>query len=110
MRLDYRCLVDREQIARARRRAQALDALEFERILEADGWHADEAVFRSLADEDTQLLRRAEFAPPRPDEETREDLEEEIARLEGELAECRQLQQAYERYLEALDRATPPAS
>lgn len=107
--------MDREEIARIRRRQQALDSLGFERdreqalaeqldetIAEAEGWRADETAFGRMDREDVDALRQADFEAARPDDEERVGLEEEIDRLAQELAECRRLQRAYERYLEAL--------
>lgn len=130
--------MDREAIARARRRKQAEEHLAEqrereaalrneleERIAEADGPALDERVFASLSPEEAKLVRDGlagvvDDAPPPEesfwgDEEEpwedqsadpdslRADLEEEIARLQGELEACRARQQAYERYLQALD-------
>ena len=138
---DDNAAVDREAIARARRRVQveehladererevALRETLEERIVEADGPALDEGVFASLSPEEAQLVRNALtgvvlVAEPPPEgsesfwgdaEEPLEDqsadpdslraeLEEEIARLQGELEACRARQQAYERYLQALD-------
>jgi hypothetical protein len=73
---DYLCEVDREAMARAQRRRQALDALEFERargealreqletvIGETDGAALDEAIFASMAPEDVAVVREALYGP-----------------------------------------------
>lgn len=117
----YLCSVDREEIARTRRRQQALDSLGFERdreqalaeqldetIAEAEGWRADEMAFGRMDREDVDALRRADFEAARPGDEEREGLEQEVDRLGQELAECRRLQRAYERYLEALGQPQGP--
>jgi hypothetical protein len=129
--------VDREAIARAQRRQQAGDALEFEReraaglqeqidalIVELEGSRVDEEAFAAMSPEDAELARSI-LAPaeepaddadddqwlifgddaPEAEEEAdpRTEAEEEIARLEGEIAESRRRQEALERYIEALD-------
>jgi len=123
--------VDRESIAEAGRRRQALEALEFERargaalrerleaiVVELHGGAVDEAVFARMAPEDVELVRPAlqadEPAPPETaeDEVELEDpaaeqstwLEEEIVRLQEELAASSRLEHAFERYLDALGR------
>lgn len=125
--LDYLGAVDREAITRAERRRQALEALDFERarsaalherlesvVTELDGPALDEAVFARLAPEDVAIVRPAlqsdEDEPVDPLELELEDsraertawLEEEIARLEEEIASSGQRQLAFERYLEVL--------
>jgi len=70
--LDYLCRVDLEAIARAQRRRQALEALEFERSREAalrdeleeligelEGPRIDEATFARMTEEDVELVRAA---------------------------------------------------
>jgi hypothetical protein len=121
--------VDREALARAGRRRQALEGLESERereealreeledrVAEADGERVDERAVASMPREDAELIRSL-FARPANDvvgEDPASDygiaideedaLEEEIARLARELDDCRRRQRAYERYLEALER------
>jgi hypothetical protein len=120
--------VDRETIARAERRRQALEALEFERaraaalrerletvVVELEGPALDEAAFAQMAPADVEVVRPAlQSVDPKPadpeseseDGDPREAeiarLEEEIARLDGEIASSSRRQQAFERYLEAL--------
>lgn len=128
-RLDYLWTVDREAIARARRRQQILEALESERdreqalteqlaetVTSADGPRLDESVFERMPPDDVTLVREAlaeeqldlgeeadDFSfEVDSDEEPGDSLEDEIERLERELERCRRRQQAYERYLEAL--------
>jgi uncharacterized protein (DUF2236 family) len=125
--LDYLGAVDREAIARAERRRQALEALEFERaravalrerleaiVAELDGPALDAAIFARLAPEDVEIVRAAlqsdEVEPAEaldgelddPREEQKAWLEEELVRLEEELASSDGRQQAFERYLDAL--------
>jgi hypothetical protein len=125
--LDYLGAVDREAIARTERRRQALEALEFERaraaalrerleaiVAELDGPALDDAIFARLAPEDVEIVRAAlqsDEADPAeavdaeledPREEQKAWLEEEIVRLEEEIASSDGRQQAFERYLNAL--------
>ena len=125
--LDYLGPVDRNAIARTERRRQALEALEFERaraaalqerleaiVAELDGPALDAAIFARLAPEDVEIVRAAlqgdeadpaEALDPEledPREEQKAWLEEEIVRLEEEIASSGGRQQAFERYLEAL--------
>lgn len=120
--------MDRAAIARAQRRRQALEALEFERdrvnmlreqveaiVTEMEGQRIDEAAFARMAPEDVDVVRAA-FQPgglEGPEEEwleideqspeaDREQHEAEIARLEEEIASSRRRQEAFERYIEAL--------
>ncbi len=107
--------MDREAVARARRREQALENLEFEReretalagqlgevLIEAHGWRSDRELLSQLEPEQARALRDAAFEALPPDESQVAELEEEIVRLEGELEECGLRQRAYERYLEVL--------
>ena len=121
--------MDRETIARTERRRQALEALEFERaraaalrerletvIVELEGPALDDAAFAQMAPEDVAVVRPAlqivDAEPADPDSEPQSGdgreaeialLEEEIARLGGEIASSSRRQQAFERYLDALD-------
>ena len=119
--------MDRESIARAERRRQALEALEFERargaalrerlesiVPELDGPAIDEAIFARLTAEDVEVVRPAlqsddaellepldiELEDPRAEHTAW--LEEEIVRLQEEIASSDGRRQAFERYLEAL--------
>jgi hypothetical protein len=78
--------VDREAIARAQRRRQASDALEFEReraaglqeqidtlIVELDGPRVDEEVFAKMAAEDAELARSLLSPVEEPADEADED-------------------------------------
>ena len=130
-RLDYLCAMGMDEIARAGRRRQALDALEFEReretalreqleliITELEGGRIDEAAFSKMAPGDVEIVRETLDPQPAvdPEEEnwldfgdddgaaTREDGEAEIARLESEIAESRRRQRAFESYIEALEQ------
>jgi hypothetical protein len=124
--------VDREAIARAGRREQALAALEFERargaalrerleaiVVELEGPAVDAAVFAQLTPEDVAVVRpELQAAEPEPVESVEsvegelEDaaaeqtawLEEEIVRLQAEIAASSRREQAFERYLDALGR------
>jgi hypothetical protein len=121
--------VDRESIARAERRRQALESLEFERaraaalrerleaiVVELDGAAIDERIFAQLTPEDVEIVRPAlqsddaelfesaddELELDDPKVEHAEWLEEEIVRLQEEIASSSSRQQAFERYLAAL--------
>jgi hypothetical protein len=122
--------VDRARIARAERRRQALDELEFERdrtallheeiarlVLELDGPRLDEEVFARLAPADVELVQGAFQGGPAADDGEeelfeldsddpgvdREELEAEISRLQAEIAASKRRQEAFERYVDALD-------
>lgn len=138
--------MDRDAIARAQRRRQALEALEFERnratglseqieeiVAEAEGPRIDEEAFAKMTPEDAAALRTVlqvdgeplwedeplpeddwlgpseESSEPDPDE-TEDDAEEEIARLQAEVAESRRRQELLERYIEALGNGSDPGS
>jgi hypothetical protein len=121
--------VDRDAIARAERRRQALEALEFERgraaalrerlesiVVELDGAVVDDAVFEQRTPEEVEIVRPA-LQPPEDDlvddaeeeeegvdarAEQRAWLEEEIVRLQDELASSARRERAFERYLDVL--------
>jgi len=124
--------VDRESIARAERRRQALEALEFERaraaalrerleaiVVELDGPAIDAAIFAELSPNDVEIVRptlqsdEPELDAPLeldpdggdPRAEHAAWLEEEVTRLEQEIVASGRRQQAFESYLEALGRA-----
>jgi hypothetical protein len=126
---DYGWPVDRVAIARAERRRQALDELEYEReraatlqeeisrlVLELEGPRLDEEVFARLAPADVELVQgsfQSGLTADDVDEEwleleaddpeaLRAEAEEEIRRLEAEIAASARRQEAFERYLEAL--------
>jgi len=112
--------VDRQSIARAERRRQALEALEFERaraaalrerlesvVAELDGPALDEAVFAQLAPEDVEVVRPAlqgdeaepldsvEIELDDTESDNRTWLEEEVVRLQEEIASSSGRQQAF---------------
>jgi hypothetical protein len=124
--------VDRIAIARAERRRQAQEELDLERdraaalqeevarlVAELEGPSLDEEVFAQLAPADVELVQGSfqgeRFEPDEvgedeqwfdlevDDPETlRAETEEEIRRLEAEIAASRRRQEAFERYLRAL--------
>ena len=125
--------MDVEAMARAQRRRQANEALEFERDREAalqeqleavvadvEGPRIDEAAFARMAPADAELARAilasgvdAEDSDLDPldeewlvegdtPEEESESFEDEMRRLQDQIAESRRLQQALESYLRAL--------
>jgi len=122
--------VDRVAIARAERRRQALDELEYERdraaamkeeiarlVLDLEGPRLDEEVFARLAPADVELVQGSFQSGPTADdaddewielhaddpETLRAEAEEEIRRLEAEIAASTRRQEAFQRYLDALD-------
>jgi hypothetical protein len=122
--------VDREAIARRERRRRIEEALEEERgreealverleevVAEGEGNRVDEQAFARMDPEDVALVREAleepslfdedeehaDFLALDPDEKDQNEVEEEIARLQAEVAASRRRRLAFERYLEALD-------
>ena len=123
--------MDVDEIVRARRRQQALDALDFEHgresavlaqidevLTELEGPRIDGAAFARMAPEDVTLVR--EVLDPGGDEpedefdfegalssespaQIRREREAERVRLEEVIAGSRSRQKALERYIEALD-------
>jgi hypothetical protein len=129
-RVDYRDAVDRDAHARAALRRQAEDALTFERdreamltvelediLADATRDEIDAAVFAAMAPEDAVRVRAAlgniesiDWDDVEGEEEGDGDVddavgvdEEEVARLQDEIASSRRSQAALERYLELLD-------
>jgi hypothetical protein len=129
--------VDRDEITRAQRRRQAREALEFERdreqsleeqveetVAEIEGARIDEEAFARMAPDDAAVVREAMHLDqtPEPDGEwfelddlpevdaatIRRENEEEVARLQEEIAGSHRRQQALERYIEALDGGSGP--
>jgi hypothetical protein len=134
--------VDREAIARAQRRRQASEALQFEReraadlqelidmlVVELEGSGVDQQAFAKMTAEDAELARSL-LAPEEPADDADEDAwlifgddqpeddqpegdepdpraeaEEEIARLQAEIAASRRREQALEAYIAALDES-----
>jgi len=124
--------MDAEAIARAQRRRLAQEALEFERDREAvlreqleavvadvEGPRIDEEAFARMAPEDADLVRAIlasglEGEDPdldpedewydigETDEPEAEPFEDEVRRLEQEIADSRRLQQALTSYLDAV--------
>ena len=122
--------MDREAIARGGRRRRIEEALDDERgreealverleevVTEGEGNRIDEQAFARMDPEDVALVREAleepsvfdegeereDFLALERDEEDQTEAEEEIARLQAEIAASRRRRLAYERYLEALD-------
>ena len=124
--------MDRQAFARAARRRQALEALEFERqreamlveqledlAAEAEGRAIDEAAFARMDAEDVQLVRATFDAEPGREElfdeldletvwleeepDDSDSSEDEMARLTSEIEASRRRQHSFERYVEALD-------
>lgn len=112
-------------MTRSQRRRQVEEALDDERgretalaerleevVAEAEGPRVDEQVFQRLDREDAALVREAlslavgdEGQEDDAEDDATDDdgwAEEEIARLQDELADSRRRQRALERYLDAL--------
>jgi hypothetical protein len=126
---DYRSAVDREAIARRQRRRQVAEALDEERgreaalverleeiVVEGEGARIDEQIFEQMQPDDVALVREVleatsffgedddpELQGFDAEDHEQDDLDEEISRLEGEIADSRRKQLAFERYLEALE-------
>ena len=121
--------MDVDEIVRAKRRQQALDALEFERdrqaallaqvdevLTELEGSRIDEETFARMAPEDVALVRAVlDPGHDEPEEafdlqgvlaespaQIRREREAERARLEEVITASSKRQRALERYLEAL--------
>ena len=121
--------MDREAIARGERRRRIEEALDEERgredalverlqevVTEGEGNRIDEQAFARMDPEDVALVRELLEEPSAFDEgdeqadflalereEDQTETEEEIARLQAEIAASRRRRLAYERYLAALD-------
>ena len=130
--------MDREAVARAGRRAQAEEALAFERereaalrdqiaalVLEEEGARVDAAAFAELPPDDVELVRSALGELADDGEEEEDDLfgdepyvtfddeddeppVDEVARLGAEIEGSQRIQAALERYIAALDRPAVP--
>jgi hypothetical protein len=108
--------VSRVDIARARRRQEALDSLEFERqreealrgrlepiVRDAEAWRAGEAARERMPPEDFDFLQQISFVHPRPPEDALGRFEAKIAELEAQLEDSRRRQQAFAAYAKALE-------
>ena len=124
--------MDRDTIARRQRRKQIQLVLDDERareavlaerldeiVTEAEGPRLDARILERLDAEDAALVREV-LDPALPHDEDEDeaegfvlavesdaseedDVDDEIARLHGEIADSQRRQQAYRRYLDALD-------
>ena len=108
--------MNRDEVARARRRQEALDSLDFERereaafrsrlepsVRDADAWRVDEAALARIPDEDRETLREIGFTQPRPPEDALARLEAQINQLEAQIADSQRRQRAFEAYARALE-------
>ena len=128
---DYGVFVDRDAIARSQRRRQVEEARAEEQsreqalaerldeiVTERVGARVDAEAFVRMEPDDVALVREVldapvfvdeedEFVEPAAEEGAEEDpdaeAEAEIARLQSEIAESRQRQLAYQRYVDALE-------
>lgn len=87
--------LDREQVARTRRRQEALDSLAFER--------EREAALERLDPEDATVLREISFVLTEPPEDARGRFEARIAELEAQIEDSRRRQKAFAAYTQALE-------
>lgn len=107
--------MNRELIAIRRRRQEALDSLAFERereealakrleplVRDVEAWRADELAFARMPEEDVEKLREIGFSMRPLPEPGRTQREQQIAELMAQLEDCRERQQAFERYAAAL--------
>ena len=110
--------MNRERIAIRRRRQEALDSLEFERVREralterleplvrdTEAWRADELALGRMPAADADTLRRIGFAMGPLPEPGRSQREQQIAEITAQLEDCRQRQRAFEQYAAALAEA-----
>ena len=122
--------MDRDAIARGERRRRIEEALDEERgreealverlqevVTEEEGNRVDEHAFARMDPEDVALVREVleepslfdegeeyvDFLAAERDDTDEAEVEEEITRLQAEIAASRRRRLAYERYLEALD-------
>jgi hypothetical protein len=130
--------VDRDAIARRRRRGQVLEALTFERereaalrdqleevVLEQEGPRVDAVAFAQMEPDDVAVVRELlddgwssvdddedyELADDDDGLDVEEDEDEdEVERLQREIESCRARQRALERYLEALGSSPAKAA
>lgn len=106
----------RLEIARARRRREALDSLEFEQqreqalrrrlepiIRDAEAWRADEIALARLDPEDAATLAEIGFVQERPPDDSLGRIEAQIAQLEEQIADSLRRQRAFEAYAKALE-------
>ena len=109
-------MTDRLEIARARRRQEATDSLEFEQqreaalserlqpmIRDAEAWRADELALQALDSEDADTLRRIGFVQGRPPDDSLARIEALMAELEEQLEDSRRRQRAFAAYAKALE-------
>jgi hypothetical protein len=109
------------EITRAKRREEALAALELEveredaiwtrleqAVHDLEAWRVDAAAFNWMDPEDVDLIRGLGFAAKEPSAEAVTRLEARVAALEADLAEARRRQHAYRRFIAAIDRTSCP--
>jgi hypothetical protein len=107
----------RAEIARTRRRREALDSLEYEQkreamlrdrlepiIRDAEAWRADDAAIAGMGKEEVETLRRIGFVQQRPPEDAAARFEAQIAELEAMIEDSQRRQRAFAAYAEALER------
>lgn len=110
--------LDRGAVARARRRQEAVDSLEFERqresallqrlepiVRDAEAWRVDESALARMPEEERDKLRQIGFCQPQPPEDALARFEAKIAELQAQIEDSRSRQRAFEAYARALDDA-----
>lgn len=106
----------REEVARKRRRQEALDSLEYEQereamlrqrlepiIRDAEAWRADELAVAGMGAEEVETLRRIGFVQQRPPEDAAGRFETQIAELEAMIEDSQRRQRAFAAYAEAIN-------
>jgi hypothetical protein len=107
--------VNRQDIARARRRHTSESMLEVEQeresilrdrlgelIGDADAWKIDSAIVPGLPADELALLQRMLMVEDEPDEDAKEQYENDIRELREDVEECGRRQQALRRFLDAV--------
>ena len=108
-------------MARAKRREEVLATLELEQeragaivtrleqaVRDLEAWRVDEAAFAKMDPQDVELIREIGFAAEEPSSEAVARLEARVTELEAELAETRRRQEAYRRFVEAINGPVGP--
>jgi formamidase len=106
----------REDIARTRRRQEALDSLEYEQereamlrqrlepiVRDAEAWRADELALAKLPPDEAETLRSIGFVQGRPPEDSLARLEAQIAELQAMIEDSQRRQRAFAGYAKALE-------
>ena len=108
--------MNRQEIARARRRRSIESMLEVEQereailrerveemIGDADAWKLDADLVPALAPEHSALLEQMLLLEAEPDETSKDISENDIREMREDIEECQRRQRALQAYLDALD-------